>query len=60
MTTFVNDAWKSFIKLTPGRKKKWNIGTDSSEVQRFCNSPLICNHFKSENSCYEVKNLNKV
>ena len=63
MTTFVNDAWKSFIKLTPGWEKKlehniWHRFKWTS--MSFCNSPLICNHFKSESSCYEVKNWNKV
>ena len=32
MTTFLNDAWKSFIKLTSGWKKK--IGTqDLTQIQ---------------------------
>ena len=41
MTTFVNDAWKSFMKLTPGWKKNWNtrFDTDSSELQRFVIRP---------------------
>ena len=42
MTTFLNDAWKNFIKLTSGWKKKnWNarFDTDSSELQRFVIRP---------------------